>query len=111
VVLINPQVFEDDRGFLWKHRRLLIFAKAGVLPRRVSSEGPLASLGVTKKEARGDIPYLVLPSDSEASFTSIGTASTGRPLADARGDKKRARGDKKRKLGVTIKSGLGATKK
>jgi hypothetical protein len=25
-----------------------------VLPRRVSAEGPLASLGVTKKEARGD---------------------------------------------------------
>jgi len=30
------------------------FAKAGVFPRRVSAEGPLASLGATKSSLGGD---------------------------------------------------------
>jgi len=38
-----------------------------VLPRRASAEGPLASLGVTKKEAWGDLLHPVMSSKSEAS--------------------------------------------
>jgi hypothetical protein len=51
-------------------------------PRRISAEGPLASLGVTKggvggdrKRGSGRHPYPVLPRGSEASLASLGTAS------------------------------------
>ena len=43
-------------------------------PRLTARGDKKGMLGVTKR-ARGDIPYPVLPSDSEASLTSLGTAS------------------------------------
>jgi len=53
----------------------------------------LTARGDSESGARGDIRHFVVPSDSEASLTSFGTASQEGPLACARGDKEKARGD------------------
>jgi hypothetical protein len=72
-----------------------------VLPRRVSAERPLASLGAAKKGS-GRHPHSVMSSNSETSLTSIGTASPGGDPSLALGvTEKEARGDKKERLGVT----------
>jgi hypothetical protein len=84
----------------------------------MDKRGPLTSFGATKKrDARGDILYPVLPSNSEASLTSLGATKWGvrggvprGPLAYARGDIKGAFGATKRgAFGATKKGALGAT--
>jgi len=85
VVLIKPQVFEDDRGFLWKHRRLLI------LQRLVSSRGTqaprdpsLCSGRHPGMSSRGTLPFL----------SSRGAQAPRDPSLRS-GRQRRARGDKK----------------
>jgi hypothetical protein len=77
---------------------------------------------VTKREAQGDIPHFVVPSGSEASLASLGTASPLTSLgtasrnviprsASAEGPLAYARGDKKKRLEVTKKERLRMTTK
>jgi hypothetical protein len=64
------------------------FAKAGVFPRRVSAEGPLASLGTASLLASFGTAHREVFPRRASLFVLPRRASAEGPLACARGDKK-----------------------